>query len=202
MKTILITHADNEFGKSVVKSCVEHDLKMLIIGERKDTLYALDDEVSEMGGEAIALVADLSEEAEAEKLEAIANVNFGKIDVVFHLPPTQMPFNRQELWKMSNNHLSELIPLCETLSNQGGGTILYFVMNSSMELELFKAIEKNAQDSFENLKNAFPKVNFQQLELNPTSAMSETLNKELMEAIFYILEAPKMLKISKFALDF
>ena len=202
MKTILITHADNEFGKSVVKSCVEHDLKMLIIGERKEILYALDEEVAEMGGESIALKADLTQESEAKKLAAIANVNFGRLNVVFHLPPSQMPFDRQELWRMSNNHLAELIPICEILTVKGGGTVLYFVMNSNMEAKIFQAIEQNTQDSFENLKQAFPKVNFLQLELNPTSAMSATLNKELMDAIFYVLEAPKMLKISKFAIEF
>ena len=202
LKTILITHADNEFGKSVAHSCVEHELKMLITGERKEVLYALDEEITEMGGDSIALVADLNDDTEANKLSAIAGVNFGKIDVVFHLPATQMPFSRQELWKMANSHLAELIPLCEILSEQGGGTILYFVMNSTTELELFKAIDRNAQDSFENLKKAFPKVNFLQLELKPNSDMSEKQNKELMEAIFYVLDAPKMLKISKFALDF
>jgi hypothetical protein len=203
LKTILITHADNEFGKSIAVSCLERDFNMLIIGQQKKTLYDLDEMVKEIGGASIALVADLKDSTQAKKLAAIADVNFGRFDIVFHLPPTEMPFDRQALWSTLSNHLAELIPLCEILTKKGGGTVVYFSMRTNAKHPLFQAIEKNTSDSVANLKLAYPTITFMELEMKTIStAMSETVNNELINAIFYVLEAPKMLKIDKFALDF
>ncbi|MGB0862792.1 MAG: SDR family NAD(P)-dependent oxidoreductase [Saprospiraceae bacterium] len=203
MKTILITHADNEFGKSVTVSCLERGFNMLIVGQQKETLYDLDEMVKEIGGASIALVADLKDSSQAQKLAAIADVNFGRFDIIFHLPPTEMPFDKQALWSASSNHLAELIPLCEILNRKGGGTIVYFSIDTNAGHPLFQAVEKNISNSVSNLKLAYPTVNFVRLKMNATStAMNKSLNNDLMDAIFYVLEAPKMLKIDKFALDF
>lgn len=197
LQTALITHADNELGKAIAVACAQKEMKVLIAGADKETLYDLDEEIQEMGSSSIALVADLKKAGEAEKLHQIAALNFGVLDMVLHLPYAQMPFQPYAIWQTTNQHLSELLPICEILSQQAHGTVVCLNFVNQVENSLMQAIQKNAKDGLNNLRQAFPTLDFLNVDVE-IETLNEKTFEALMDAIFYIVEAPESIKIDDF----
>jgi len=200
LQIALITHADNELGIAISKACAEREMKLLIVGEDKELLYSLDEEIQELGGSAIALVADLHKFEEAKKLHQIATVNYGQLDMVLHLPYSKMPFQPHLAWETYNRHISELLPLCNRLNEQTESTIIFLNFINQSENKLFQAIRENIQDGLNNLRKAFPSIDILNIEVEIEMFTKKNIEK-LLEAIFYIVEAPESIRVENFKIN-
>lgn len=83
-KAAIVTGAGSGFGKETSKLFASEGAKLVCVGRSKDNTQATVDEIKEAGGEAIAVVADVSKEEDVKKFVQAAVDEYGQIDVLFN----------------------------------------------------------------------------------------------------------------------
>lgn len=80
-KVVVITGASSGFGKGVAKRLAAEGAKVVLAARRTDLLENLARESRELGGDAVAVTADVGQEQDLARLVETAIARFGRIDV-------------------------------------------------------------------------------------------------------------------------
>lgn len=83
-KVAILTGASSGIGYSAAKLFAREGAKLVVTARRQAALDRLVDEIESNGGEAVALVGDIREEATAEALVELARSRFGGLDIAFN----------------------------------------------------------------------------------------------------------------------
>ena len=78
---VVITGASSGIGKASARLFAEHGARLVLAARRKNLLNDLVDELEDLGAEAIAVEADVSEKDEVQDVAKQAIRRFGRIDV-------------------------------------------------------------------------------------------------------------------------
>ena len=78
----LVTGASSGIGEATAKSLAAHGAKVALVARRKDRLDTLKSEIESAGGTALALEADVTEQAQAAAAVKDAVDAFGRLDTV------------------------------------------------------------------------------------------------------------------------
>lgn len=80
-KVIVITGASTGIGRATALKCAQQNTKLVLSGRREDALQALAQECEKLGGRALSVVADVTDNAQVEQLVQKAISHFGGVDV-------------------------------------------------------------------------------------------------------------------------
>lgn len=83
-KVALITGASSGIGYHAARLFAVEGAQLILSGRRQDALDALVAEIEAEGGQAVAIVGDVREEAHARALVAAAREHFGGLDIAFN----------------------------------------------------------------------------------------------------------------------
>jgi NADP-dependent 3-hydroxy acid dehydrogenase YdfG len=78
----LVTGASSGIGEATALGLTEAGARVAIAARRKDRLQSLARKIEEMGGEALAIGADLASEAEAQRAVRETESRFGRLDIL------------------------------------------------------------------------------------------------------------------------
>lgn len=193
-QSALITHADNELGKTIATAFAQKGIKMIITGSDDEYINDLGNEISELGGEVIALVTDWSKTDEIQKIQEIAQLNFGDLDLVVHLPYSQTPFQPHEFLQATQNHLSELKRLCVAMRHHIGTTLVCLNFVRSFDNSLFDSAQKNVEAEIASYQEKYKDLEFLNIDIKLESWSKEQF-EALIDSIFYVIESPENVKI-------
>ena len=90
-KVAVITGAGNGFGVEIAKECAYRKIKMILVDIEKEDVELTKKMVCSMGGEAIALQADVTLFEEVKKMIDIAIEEYGQIDLLFNNAGVAIP---------------------------------------------------------------------------------------------------------------
>ncbi len=82
-KPIAITGASSGIGRATALACVRAGMPVAVSARREDRLRALADEISRLGGRAIAVPGDVDNDADAQRLVDRTVESFGSIHAIF-----------------------------------------------------------------------------------------------------------------------
>ncbi|MFI5410229.1 SDR family oxidoreductase [Kaistia sp. UC242_56] len=79
-KVMIVTGASSGIGRAAARRFAAEGAKLVLVARSAEKLEAL---AKELGGEAIAIPADLTKAADVEAMVAKAEAHFGRIDILF-----------------------------------------------------------------------------------------------------------------------
>ena len=79
-KVMIVTGASSGIGRAAARRFAAEGAKLVLVARSADKLDAL---AKELGGDAIAIPADLTQAADVEAMVAKAEAHFGRIDILF-----------------------------------------------------------------------------------------------------------------------
>ncbi len=83
-KVAIITGASSGIGYASAKLFAREGAKVVVAARRRPELDALVEEITQTGGDAVALAGDVKDEAFAQALVELATAQFGGLDVAFN----------------------------------------------------------------------------------------------------------------------
>ena len=81
-KVALITGASQGLGRALALAFAEHGAKLVVNARSEESIRPVAEEVEGAGSEVLAVAADVSKEADVERLVREAVARFGRIDVL------------------------------------------------------------------------------------------------------------------------
>lgn len=78
----IITGASSGIGEATAKHLADLGARLAVIGRRKERLDYLVSEITQNGGTALAIVADISDRSQAEKAVKAVIDHFGQVDIL------------------------------------------------------------------------------------------------------------------------
>ncbi len=81
-KTALVTGASSGIGEATAKALAAEGARVAVSARRADRLETLVNEITQMGGEAYAVVADVADEDQARNMVITANEHLGHVDIL------------------------------------------------------------------------------------------------------------------------
>src|ERR671917_1283280 len=81
-KVALVTGASQGLGRALALACAREGARVVINSRSEESIRPVAEEIESTGAEVLALVADVSESADVEKMVDRAVERFGKIDVL------------------------------------------------------------------------------------------------------------------------
>jgi short-subunit dehydrogenase len=81
-KIAVITGASSGIGAATARNLARHGLKVVLVARRRERLEQLASEIRLSGGQAEIISADLSQEAERERVFAQVEAEYGQVDVL------------------------------------------------------------------------------------------------------------------------
>jgi NADP-dependent 3-hydroxy acid dehydrogenase YdfG len=82
-KVVIITGASSGIGEATAKLLASKGAKVVLGARRERELKQLVKEISDVGGQAVYQVVDVTKQADNESIVALAKEAFGKLDVIF-----------------------------------------------------------------------------------------------------------------------
>ncbi|MEZ2352187.1 SDR family oxidoreductase [Caballeronia sp. RCC_10] len=82
-KVVIITGASSGIGEATAKLLASKGAKVVLGARRESQLKQLAREISDVGGQAVYQVVDVTQQADNESIVALAKEAFGKLDVIF-----------------------------------------------------------------------------------------------------------------------
>jgi ribitol 2-dehydrogenase len=79
-KVMIVTGASSGIGRAAARRFAAEGAKLVLVARSADKLEAL---AKELGGDTLAIPADLSKAADVERVVAEAEAHFGRIDILF-----------------------------------------------------------------------------------------------------------------------
>jgi len=83
-KVVLVTGASSGFGKDAAHLFAAEGAKVVLVARRLNRLQLLANEIQKVGGEAIAVPADVTQRAEIDLMVQTAIEIYGRIDILFN----------------------------------------------------------------------------------------------------------------------
>ncbi len=83
-KVIVITGASSGMGEATARGLAAKGAKVVLGARRMERLDAIVQDITQAGGQAIAVAADVSKLEDVQNLVATANATFGRVDVIFN----------------------------------------------------------------------------------------------------------------------
>ncbi len=90
-KIALITGAGTGIGRAVSIALAEDGYTVIVAGRRIQPLTEVAEEITRLGGRALAIVADVSKEDSTTELFATVKLKFGRLDLLFNNAGTNAP---------------------------------------------------------------------------------------------------------------
>lgn len=90
-RTVLITGASSGIGRDLALTFAKMGARVALLARRADVLEALANEITEAGGEALVLAADVTRRAEVRDAVDRALAHFGRIDVLINSAGIAIP---------------------------------------------------------------------------------------------------------------
>jgi NADP-dependent 3-hydroxy acid dehydrogenase YdfG len=81
-RTALVTGASSGIGEATAEALAREGVKVAVSARRQDRLDALVERIAEAGGEAVALVADVSDPDAAQTLVRDSEARLGRLDIL------------------------------------------------------------------------------------------------------------------------
>lgn len=81
-KVVVITGASSGFGEQIARRCAAQGAKLVLVARSAEPLRRLADELGARAGRALALPADVSDDAQMRAMAEAALAHFGHVDVV------------------------------------------------------------------------------------------------------------------------
>ncbi len=101
-KVIVITGASSGMGEATARDLAAKGAKVALGARRQDRLDAVVKDITDAGGEAVAVATDVTKRADVEALVAKAKDSFGRVDVIFNnaglMPLSPMESLRVDEW--------------------------------------------------------------------------------------------------------
>ncbi|MEO1621290.1 MAG: SDR family NAD(P)-dependent oxidoreductase [Cyanobacteria bacterium J06632_3] len=134
-KVALITGGGNGIGRASSLAFAAEGAKIIVADFNTDAAEAVTAEIVSAGGEAIAVTADVSDEAAVAKIVAAGVERFGRIDVLFNLAGGGSPkdgavtdLELDEFWRTVRVDLYGTLLMCRyvipEMLKSGGGSII------------------------------------------------------------------------------
>jgi uncharacterized protein len=83
-KIAVITGASSGIGAATARKLASQGLRVILVARRQERLEVLADEIRDSGGQAEILPADLSEEAERQRVYSRVEAEYGHVDVLIN----------------------------------------------------------------------------------------------------------------------
>ncbi len=83
-RVVVVTGASSGIGEACAVEFVNKGAKVVLAARRQERLDALVEKIESMGGEALAVVTDVTDEGDIERLFAKGSERFGSIDVLIN----------------------------------------------------------------------------------------------------------------------
>jgi NAD(P)-dependent dehydrogenase (short-subunit alcohol dehydrogenase family) len=137
-KVAIITgvSGDGQVGQAVAQAFAKEGAKLVLVARRAEKLTARADEVKASGAEVLAVAADLTNEAEVNRVVQLTLDKFGRVDILVNLAGGLTKYKAAtehtlEDWtsEMNNNLLSAFLcsrAVFEPMKASGGGRIINF----------------------------------------------------------------------------
>ena len=147
-KVVIVTgvSSDGQIGQAIAQAFAKEGAKVVISARRAEKVNARAEEIKALGGEVLAVPADLTKEDDVNALVQKTLEKFGKVDVLVNLAGGLTKFNAitetsLEDWmsELNNNLLSAF--LCSKavfgpMKNAGGGRIINFARSGEPQAKM------------------------------------------------------------------
>ena len=81
-KVAIVTGGSSGIGEATAISLAAEGAKVVIAARRGERLEAVAKHITDNGGQALSIVADITDEAQAKNLVQTANAEFGRVDIL------------------------------------------------------------------------------------------------------------------------
>ena len=83
-KVALVTGASSGIGRGIARGLAHEGARVVLAARREAELRVLEQELTAAGGQALAVVTDVTDEAQVEQLFARTMEHFGRLDILFN----------------------------------------------------------------------------------------------------------------------
>jgi NAD(P)-dependent dehydrogenase (short-subunit alcohol dehydrogenase family) len=133
-KTVIVTGGGRGLGRYMAEALSDAGANLVLCSRKLEPLEEVRDEIEARGGEALALLCDVTEQEDVEKVVSAAIEAFGSIDVLVNnsgatwgAPPTEMPseqFDRVLAVNVRGTFLMARAAGRRMIERGSGGTII------------------------------------------------------------------------------
>ena len=90
-KVALVTGASSGIGRGIARGLAHEGARVVLAARREAELRELEQELTTAGGQALAVVTDVTHEAQVEHLFGRTMEHFGRLDILFNNAGTRGP---------------------------------------------------------------------------------------------------------------